>query len=64
MHLPKIFWNYFSFFSAAVISVIVASTAVNFVEKTSRDQIQKELLAGGVDWADVETVGLQVFLIG
>ena len=64
MHLPKIFWNYFSFFSAAVISVIVASTAVNFVEKTSRDQIQKELLAGGVDWADVETIGLQVFLIG
>ena len=64
MRLPKIFWNYFSFFSAAVISVIVATMAVNSIEKISRDQVKKELLSGGVDWADVETIGLQVFLIG
>ena len=64
MRLPKIFWNYFSFFSAAVISVIVATMAVNSIEKISRDQVKKELLTGGVDWADVETIGLQVFLIG
>ena len=64
MRLPKIFWNYFSFFSAAVISVIVATMAVNSIEKISRDQVKKELLIGGVDWADVETIGLQVFLIG
>ena len=64
MRLPKIFWNYFSFFSAAVISVIVATMAVNYIEKISRDQVKKELLSGGVDWADVETIGLQVFLIG
>ena len=64
MRVPKIFWNYFTFFSAAVISVLVATAAVNFIEKTSGDQIKKELLTGGVDWADVETIGLQVFLIG
>ena len=64
MRLPKIFWNYFSFFCAAVISVIVATMAVNSIEKISRDQVKKELLIGGVDWADVETIGLQVFLIG
>ena len=64
MRIPKIFWNYFSFFSAAVISVLVATTAVNFIEKTSRDQVKKQLLTGGVDWVDVETIGLQVFLIG
>ena len=64
MRLPKIFWNYFSFFSAAVISVVVATVAVNSIEKISRDQVKKELLSGGVDWADVETIGLQVFLIG
>jgi len=64
MRLPKIFWNYFSFFSAAVISVVVAIMAVNAIEKISRDQVKKELLTGGFDWADVETIGLQVFLIG
>ncbi len=64
MRVPKIFWNYFTFFSAAVISVLVATGAVNFIEKTSGDQIKKELLTGGADWADVETIGLQVFLIG
>ena len=64
MRIPKIFWNYFSFFSAAVISVLMAIMAVNFIEKTSHDQIKKQLLIGGVDWVDVETIGLQVFLIG
>ena len=38
--------------------------AINSIEKISRDQVKKELLIGGVDWADVETIGLQVFLIG
>ena len=38
--------------------------AINSIEKISRDQIKKELLIGGIDWADVETIGLQVFLIG
>ena len=64
MGIPKIFWNYFSFFSAAVISVLMATTAVNFVEKISHDQIKKQLLNGGVDWVDVKTIGLQVFLVG
>ena len=64
MGIPKIFWNYFSFFSAAVISVLIATTAVNFVEKISHDQIKKQLLNGGVDWVDVKTIGLQVFLVG
>ena len=64
MRIPKIFWNYFSFFSAAVISVLIATTAVNFIEKTAHDQIKKQFLTGGVDWVDVETIGLQVFLIG
>ena len=64
MQLPKVFWNYFSFFSAAITSVLVATVAIDLIEKTSRDQVKKELLTGGVIWADVETVGLQVFLIG
>ena len=64
MRVPTIFWNYFSFFSAAVMSVLVATSAINFIEKNSRDQIKKELLSAGVDWAGVETIGLQVFLIG
>ena len=64
MRVPKIFWNYFSFFSAAVVSVLLATVAINFIENTSRVQIKKELLAGGVNWAGVETIGLQVFLIG
>ena len=64
MRVPKIFWNYFSLFLAAVISVQVATVIVDFIEKTSRDQVKKELLTGGVNWANVETVGLQVFLIG
>ena len=42
----------------------MATAAVNFIEKISRDQIKKELLTGGVNWADVEAMGLQVFLIG
>ena len=49
MSVPKIFWNYFSFFSAAVVSVLLAIIAVDFIEDTSRDQIKKELLAGGVN---------------
>ena len=42
----------------------MATTAVNFVEKISHDQIKKQLLNGGVDWVDVKTIGLQVFLVG
>ncbi len=61
MRLPKIFWNYCSFFSAAVISVIVATMAINSIEKISRDQVKKELLIGGVDWADVETIVCKFF---
>ena len=64
MSVPKIFCDYFSFFCAAVISVLLATIAVDFIEDTSRDQIKKELLTGGVNWVDVETIGLQVFLIG
>ena len=30
--------------------------AVNAIEKISRDQVKKELLTGGYDWADVETI--------
>ena len=54
----------FFFFSAAITSVLVATVAIDLIEKTSRDQVKKELLTGGATWADVETVGLQVFLIG
>ena len=49
MRVPKIFWNYFTFFSAAVISVLVATGAVNFIEKTSLDQIKKELMVASAD---------------
>ncbi len=42
----------------------MATSGINFIEKNSRDQIKKELLSAGVDWAGVETIGLQVFLIG
>ena len=46
----------FSFFSAAVISVLMATKAVNFIEETAHDQIKKQLLTGGVDWVDVEQI--------
>ena len=44
MQLPKVFWNYLSFFSAAITSVLVATVAIDLIEKTSRDQVKKELL--------------------
>jgi len=47
MQLPKVFWNYFSFFSAAIISVLVATVAIGLIEKTSREKVKKELLKGG-----------------
>jgi len=39
----------------------VATMAINSIEKISRDQVKKELLIGGVDWADVETIVCKFF---
>lgn len=52
------------FVAAGAVCAVAAVFSVRTVESASRDQVFAELRAEGHDWAEVDTEGLQVFLIG
>jgi OOP family OmpA-OmpF porin len=64
MRLPTIFVIAGLFTGAAGLSVLAAGYAVSTIEDSSRRAVRAALDTRGMDWAEVGTDGLQVFLAG
>jgi OOP family OmpA-OmpF porin len=64
MRLSSVFILFCAFASAAVLSVGAAWVAAGAVEESSERAIRTELDRDALTWADVDTNGLLVFLIG
>ena len=52
------------FTAAGAACAVAAVFSVRTVESVSREDVLAELRASGYDWAEVDTEGLQVYLIG
>jgi OOP family OmpA-OmpF porin len=64
MRLSKLITPFAAFGLAAALCMIVAYFAVRVIEDSSISEVRKELDAAGLTWADVDSDGLQIFLIG
>lgn len=64
MQLIKKFITPLAFLGAALIAVLVAFISVGVIENLSKTSVDQALLLEGVDWAKVETDGLQVVMTG
>ena len=64
MRLSSIFTTLSIFAGAAAVSLIAANLSVGVIESASKSDVLNELDAEGLTWAEVDTNGLQVFLIG
>jgi OOP family OmpA-OmpF porin len=64
MRLSSVFILVCTFAVAAVLSLGAAWVSVGTIEETSERAIRTELDRDALTWADVDTNGLQVFLIG
>ncbi|MGJ8605610.1 MAG: OmpA family protein [Marivita sp.] len=64
MRLSSIFILLCAFASAALLSLGAAWVAAGAVEEVSEQAVRTELDRDALTWADVDTNGLQVFLIG
>ena len=64
MRLSSVFILLSTFLIAAVLSLGAAWVAAGAVEESSERAVRTELDRDALTWADVDTNGLQVFLIG
>ncbi|WP_292293089.1 OmpA family protein [Marivita sp.] len=64
MRLSSVFTLLFTFAVAAMLSLGAAWVAAGSVEESSESAVRTELDRDALTWADVDTNGLQVFLIG
>lgn len=64
MRLSSLFILFSAFASAAVLSLGAAWFAAGAMEESSERAVRTELDRDALTWADVDTNGLQVFLIG
>ncbi|MCT4607832.1 MAG: OmpA family protein [Pelagimonas sp.] len=64
MRLSSIVISASTFVAAAAVSLVAAKFAVGAIETASRTDVLGELDQEGLTWAEVDTNGLQVFLIG
>jgi len=64
MRLSIIFAFGITFITAAALCVFAAWISAHVIEDTSRKAVIRELQLKGLDWADVDTNGLQVLLSG
>ena len=64
MRLSKLVFSFAFLLAGAGLSVFAAILAVNLIEETTETDVRRALSAAGYHWADVETAGLQVFVIG
>lgn len=53
-----------TFALAGAVSVVAAGLSVSLVEEASVAAVQDQFQREGLDWADVDATGLQVFVIG
>ncbi|MFP7569157.1 OmpA family protein [Marivita sp. S2033] len=64
MRLSSVFILVCTFAAAALLSLGTAWFSVGVIEDNSERSVRTELDRDALTWADVDTVGLQVFLIG
>ncbi|WP_121632600.1 OmpA family protein [Tropicibacter alexandrii] len=64
MRLSSIFTTTAIFAGAGAVSLLAATLSVGVIESASKSDVLNELDAEGLTWAEVDTNGLQVFLIG
>ncbi len=64
MRLSSIFTFCGTFAAAGAVSLVSAYFAAGVIETASKTDVLKELDLEGLTWAEVDTNGLQVFLIG
>jgi OOP family OmpA-OmpF porin len=64
MRLSTVFIFLCTFSVAAVLSLGAAWFSAGVIEESSKDAVRTELDRDALTWADVDTYGLQVFLIG
>ncbi len=64
MRLSSVFILFCAFAVAAALSLGAAWVAAGAVEESSEQEVRTELDRDALTWADVDTNGLQVFLIG
>ncbi|MFW2543043.1 OmpA family protein [Primorskyibacter sp. 2E107] len=64
MRLSSLFTIVGTFSAAAAVSLVSAYFSVGMIETASESDVLNELDREGLTWAEVDTNGLQVFLIG
>lgn len=64
MRLSAIVSVLLAFATALGLSLLTATHAAGWIERASKSEVLRELQSEGLDWAEVDTNGLQVFLIG
>ena len=64
MRLSSLFILLCTFVIAACLSLGAAWVSVGTIEETSENAVRTELDRDALTWADVDTNGMQVFLIG
>ncbi|WP_136439747.1 OmpA family protein [Pacificoceanicola onchidii] len=64
MRLSSLFTISGTFAAAAAVSLVSAYFSVGMIETASKSEVLSELDRAGLTWAEVDTNGLQVYLIG
>ncbi|RBI86725.1 hypothetical protein DRV85_04700 [Rhodosalinus halophilus] len=64
MRLSRLALPVLAFALALGVSAVTASFAVRLVEDASETEVRAALDREGIDWADVDAYGLQVYLLG
>ena len=64
MRLSKLFISLLAFGIAALLCLVAAYFSVRVIEDSSISGVRKELDKAALTWADVDSDGLQIFLIG
>ena len=64
MRLSTLVFSFAFLLVGAGLSVFAAILAVSLIEETTETDVRRALSEAGYHWADVETEGLQVFVIG
>ena len=64
MRLSTLMFSFAFLLGGAGLSVFAAILAVNLIEETTESDVRRALSQDDFHWADVETEGLQVFVIG
>ena len=64
MRLSTLVFSFAFLLFGAGLSVFASILAVNLIEETTETDVRRALSEAGYHWADVETEGLQIFVIG